>query len=312
MNARQSLAQVNDDIAKSTNTLNALRKARADAIAPIARQTGAHPMLSTLGLTPESYDLVAQGDSWFDYLPGHDIIDYLRGKHGHKIENLAVGGSTLNEIVYGPVPENFFGVPQSGEVDRSTELVATIQRVRPQGLLLSGGGNDIAGPEFFQFINNALSGLGNPNARVLDGVLNETLEKAYQDMIGLCLRAGDDLYSGLKIFIHGYDYPWPDGRGVTIFNLVGPWFDETFNQKHYPYKTEEDLLTRFNIVKICIDLFNGMLGDLEKIFPARVFHVDLRGLLHSRDEWANELHPKNLGFEKLADKINLILHQHLP
>jgi hypothetical protein len=37
--------------------------------------------------------------------------------------------------------------------------------------------------------------------------------------------------------------------------------------------------------------------------------VDLRGTLLTRDEWANELHPKKEGFGKMADKINLALHQ---
>jgi hypothetical protein len=40
----------------------------------------------------------------------------------------------------------------------------------------------------------------------------------------------------MPIFTHGYDYPWPDGRGVISFLgwRIGPWFDNTFNHKNYP------------------------------------------------------------------------------
>jgi len=99
-----------------------------------------------------------------------------------------------------------------------------------------------------------------------------------------------------------------------MFNLVGPWFDDSFNKKNYPYDGSSggQLKARYDIVKVFIDAMNRMLKGLEVKYPGQVFHVDLRGTLNNRDEWANELHPKNPGFEKLADKFNLVLHQHLP
>ena len=45
------------------------------------------------------------------------------------------------------------------------------------------GGNDIAGPEFFSFVNHAASHLANQNAEVLHGVVGATFEKAYEDVI---------------------------------------------------------------------------------------------------------------------------------
>jgi hypothetical protein len=73
-------------------------------------------------------------------------------------------------------------------------------------------GNDIAGPEFFSFINHAASELPNPNASVLAGVVNGTFRKAYEDMIEVLLAETKNLGIRLPMFVYGYDYPWPDGR----------------------------------------------------------------------------------------------------
>ena len=56
------------------------------------------------------------------------------------------------------------------EIDR-------IDQKRPDVVLLSGGGNDIAGEEFFSFVNNAQSNLANPNQDVLDGVIHFFMDR---------------------------------------------------------------------------------------------------------------------------------------
>jgi lysophospholipase L1-like esterase len=219
----------------------------------------------------------------------------------------------LNDIVYGPVPTNWLGIPQSHDLNRITELIHRIDQKRPDAVLLSGGGNDIAGPEFFSFVNNVLSNLQNPNAEVLDGVVSQTFATAYEEIIQVINAKAQQMGCSLPIFVHGYDYPWPDGRGFTMFNLVGPWFDPTFNKKNYPYDGDPaQLKVRHDIVAVFIDSFNKMLASLAAKYPGVVYHVDLRGTLQIKDEWANELHPKNEGFGKLADKINLALHKALP
>ena len=80
----------------------------------------------------------------------------------------------------------------------------------------------------------------------------------------------------MPIFVHGYDYPWPDGRGLLDFLgwKIGPWFDETFNHKNYPRDTAQQLLTRHNIVKQFIDAFNVEPRVAQK-YTDKVFHVDL-------------------------------------
>ncbi len=308
----EHLDYVEAQIEQQRHQLEALREERKKSREPVRPSNQVSLLLSTAGIKQQKYRLVAQGDSWFDYLPGHDLIDYLEGKYGHEIENIGVAGSTLNDIAYGSVPKDFFGIPCSDELLRISQLIHAVEQVRPQAVLLSGGGNDIAGEEFFPLLNNALSKLDNPNALVLNGVMKETLQKGYRDTIDTLLAKAKKMGVCLPIFIHGYDYPWPDGRAVFAFNIIGPWFHQAFNKKNFPFEKQhqEQLLTRFLIMSKVIDAFNEMLAELAMaVYPGKVFHVDLRGTLKTRDRWANELHPNNDGFEDLAERFNFVLHQ---
>ena len=49
-------------------------------------------------------------------------------------------------------------------------------------------------------------------------------------------------------------------------------------------------------------MLKGLAADPE--YAGKLFHVDLRGTLATKDDWANELHPGNAGFSKLAGKID--------
>src|SRR5262245_26532291 len=56
--------------------------------------------LTTLAAAPPA-TLVAEGDSWFDYLPGLDILDQLKLRHGYDIVKLSAAGDTLENIAFG-------------------------------------------------------------------------------------------------------------------------------------------------------------------------------------------------------------------
>jgi hypothetical protein len=264
--------------------------------------------------------LLAQGDSWFNYWIGKDVLYWLHQDFGWKIDSIAVAGSTLNDVVYGPVPHDLFDFRQTPAPSRLAELVYRIQRDKPPALLLSVGGNDVAGDEFFSFLNNAKSGLPPTNAEVLDGVVNSTFAKAYKDLIETALQAADGGgHHGMIVITHGYDYPWPDGRGVLwIRGLIGPWFDPTFSTKNYPLqKLPDDLLRRRTILQSFIDAVNTMLLKFQSAYPGRVFHVDARNTLtnpinHYRDQWANELHPTDAGFRLVAGVFQTVLKTRVP
>jgi lysophospholipase L1-like esterase len=320
----RSLASIKREITSKKKLLNQVHAARQavrgyTAVPLAQRGESAAPLRAMLAATPakRTFNLLAQGDSWFDYPAGTDLIDCLHANHGHTITNIAVAGSTLNDEAYGPVPREMFGLPfgpkQSDDPDRITELVNRIQQDKPQALLLSAGGNDIAGDEFFSFINNSKSGLPSVNQEVLDGVVNGTFQNAYEYLITTAIAAAKDATITMPIFTHGYDYPWPDGRGVISFLgwKVGPWFDPSFHQKNYPNNSNADLRARHNIIAKFIDSLNAMLKGLAQQYTGQVFHADLTGTLRDENDWANELHPNNDGFNALADKIDAALQANI-
>jgi hypothetical protein len=268
------------------------------------------PQLKAAAPPSKKYRLLADGDSWFDYPLGQDVLDYLNNFFRHPVTKLARAGSTLNELVYGP-GDILQSDPDQGTT-RLTEVVRKLREVEHQpkkqfhAFLFSGGGNDIAGPEFFSFVNHAASNLQNPNAEVLRGVVSETFQKAYEDMIDVLLAEARREGITLPIFVHGYDYPWPDGRGAVALGIAGPWFDSTFKKKGYPFQNhnEQQLLNRRTILNHFIDGFDAMLDSVVAKYAGIVHKVRLIGTLPNIEQWANELHPTNPGFLAIAWKFN--------
>jgi hypothetical protein len=60
---------------------------------------------------------------------------------------------------------------------------------------------------------------------------------------------------------------------------IGPWFDNTFNQKNYPNNNAADLKVRHDIVVKFIDSLNMMLKGLA---APDVLHVDLTKTLQTK------------------------------
>ena len=265
--------------------------------------------LADAAAAARKFRILADGDSWFDYPIGKDVLDYLNNYFRHPVTKLAKAGSTLNELVYGP-DELFTGDPGKGKT-RLTKVVEKLRQQEFDAYLFSGGGNDIAGPEFFSFINHAASQLPNPNREVLDGVVNGTFRKAYEDMIEVLLTEADRRNIKLPILVHGYDFPWPDGRGAVALGIIGPWFEDTFRKKGFPLSgaNDPDLLRRRKIVAEFIKSLNAMLDSLQTKYLGKVFKVDLLGTLPNRSDWANELHPTNAGFAAVAWKFNNRLYE---
>ena len=81
--------------------------------------------------------------------------------------------------------------------------------------------------------------------------------------------------------------------------------------KNYTLDAPNGLEVRHDIVKQFIDGLNDLLQGLAQKYPRKVFYINLRNTLSSRDDWANELHPGNKGFAALADKIDAALQANI-
>jgi len=240
--------------------------------------------------------LIAEGDSWFDY-PFNDVLRLLEDDHGYDVESVAHKGDRVEDMAYAG--------GQFEEFARRLEKVLRRGQV-PNAILLSGGGNDIAGDEFAILLNHAASGLPPINQDIVRGVVEVRLRNAYTFLIsGLTELATRILGRPIPILIHGYDYPIPDGRGFLggFFVLPGPWLEPGFHQKGYG-----DVAQNARVMRDLIDSFNAMLKSLRTTPQfAHVTYLDLRGTLESggtyKKDWANELHPTARGFATVAAKF---------
>ena len=291
-NAAKILERRQAALERRASALHA-RSARLQAAAP----EGATPSVAPL---KTAGNLLALGDSWFDY-PFHDVLKELEDGHGFTIQSTAKAGDPIESMAY-----------HGGQLDNFARALEKItdQGNVPKAILLSGGGDDIAGKEFGMLINNALSKIGGWAPGIIDYVLSQRILRAYQTIVTtvteLCRPAIDG--QAIPILIHGYDYPVPDGRGFLggwLF-LPGPWLEPGFREKLF-----FDLPTTTAMMKIIIDQFNAMLSTLvaDPAF-SNVRYIDLRGTLSNNlanDEykqwWANELHPTEQGFRAVADKF---------
>lgn len=240
--------------------------------------------------------LIAEGDSWFDY-PRHNVVRLLEDRYGYEVESVASGGDRVEDMAY-----------SDGQLEKFTRLLEKLIRRGdiPRAILLSGGGNDVAGDEFAILLNHAASKAAGLNETIVKGVIDERIQLAYAHIIGAVTRVCEErLGRRIPILVHGYDYPVPDGRGFWggVWVLPGPWLEPGFRAKGYG-----DMEHRKAIVRDLIDRFNEMLIRLTAD-PAlsHVRHVELRKTLSSGDDyrqwWANELHPNEHGFLAVTERF---------
>jgi lysophospholipase L1-like esterase len=243
--------------------------------------------------------LVAEGDSWFDY-PFFDVLEELEDGFEYRVEAVAHRGDRVEGMAYDPT--------QLEGLWRLMQKLARDKR-EPKAILLSGGGNDIAGEEFSILLNHKRSNLPVLNEHILTGLFDERLRAALvtltQAVTELSMAAFKTL---IPIVMHGYDYPVPDGRGYIggWWLLPGPWLEPGFRLKGY-----EQMAERIGVMETLIDRFNTTLQNVAG-GPGleHVTYLNLRGTLSNtwprtyRKWWNDELHPTEAGFQAIARKFH--------
>jgi hypothetical protein len=232
--------------------------------------------------------LVAEGDSWFDYPVGVDIIDFLRIYYKYKTVNLSHYGDKLLKIIYGNEKNN-----KEKNLDFINE---TLIKSKSKTLLFSGGGNDIAGEALEVFLHYFQSDM-QPKDVVNYSTLVMFLEELKTGLVYLINNID------AKILMHGYGYPVPNGNPVLrLFGaipLVGPWLQPAFRNRGIE---DSNLTLRIEIMKIIIDEFNNILIKLQSEHPEKFYFIECRNIIDPFD-WINELHVNNNCYKKIADKF---------
>lgn len=247
--------------------------------------------VDALGIDKDGEVLVAEGDSWFEY-PWNDVLSMLEENHGYDVEEVATPGHRIQDMAY-----------DGSQLRSFTRKIEKVIRrsIMPSAILLSGGGNDIAGDEFAVLLNNASAPNRGLNQSIVSEIINKRIMNAYVTIISavteVCKKR---IGQTVPILMHGYDYAVPDGRGYWLF---GPWLEPGFSGKGY-----NDMEERKLIVKDLIDQFNEMLGTISRLSGFNhVIHVDIRDTLPNdssyKSWWDNELHPTKDGYEIVARKF---------
>jgi lysophospholipase L1-like esterase len=257
-------------------------------------------LLRAVGAAQTAGVLVAEGDSWFDY-PLNDVLRMLEDHHAYEVESVAHKGDRVEEMAY--------GMGQLEELTRTLEKLLR-QSVIPKAILLSGGGNDVAGDEFGILLDHAQSPLPGFNDQIVSGIIDQRVKIGFVTILSAVTQICEErLNRKLPILVHGYDYPVPDGRGFAGggWFLPGPWLEPGFREKGFDKMAE-----RIRLMKQLIDRFNSMLKDIAAMteFP-HVTYINLRNTLSTganyKQYWANELHPTARGFELVTDRFAAVL-----
>jgi hypothetical protein len=259
------------------------------------------PKALDLFSAPPRATLVAEGDSWFDYLPGLDVLDQLKIRHGYDIVKLSAAGDTLENIAFGTEINRDF----SRMTPQINTLIKTVSRVRPRVVLLSGGGNDIAGESLDAFLNHADSGLPGLRTDYMNDVFHGLFRSAFERLAQSIWQIDPNIC----VITHGYGRPIPDGRAVLNFpfnfRFVGPWIRPSFTRKNIM-----SLATAAGIVGTMIDEFNTMLEGLQTSLGPNFKYVDVRQVISSED-WVNELHLNNEAYGRVADAFHSVIKKRL-
>lgn len=227
--------------------------------------------------------IISEGDSWFQYpVFLHDIVDNLKEDADKAVLSFGGAGDLLCEM--------------SDEQEYLDALRTQDARI----FLLSGGGNDLFG-------DGRLASILHPN--IPGGDVDDHIKPAAyrQLMTGIAddyRRTIEQVLSirpDIHILGHTYDVPVRhDGR----------WIGAPLKALGIPMELGQRIIVRL------LDDFVGVLNALSNEIENFTL-VNLRGAVgESRNSWEDEIHPRNAGFERIADlfrdAISKVLHARKP
>lgn len=236
-------------------------------------------------------NIFAEGDSWFDYPLSRDTIGWITA-------NGVPQPQILNLAHYGDATTQMLGVAKR---QRIIDNLTDPANGEFDALLFSGGGNDIAGDQFclwlVDFVVGATPAAGVDTQRLAD--MFGVIQAAYVDLI----KIRDSIRPDCVIFLHAYDFARPNGKGVCG---LGPWLKPSLDLRGWT-----DFAAAAEVVTQVLQAFDKVLAQLEQQYR-NVVYVRTQGTLAPATDWANELHPTEQGFDKIAAMFLQALRNKFP
>jgi hypothetical protein len=249
-------------------------------------------LVDAVNAHPDWKRVMCFGDSWFQYpiAPGKDIQKVLPRIYRRTLffnEGVAGLDSAKYKMGRGRVTRNL------GEFEFDV-------------LLLSMGGNDIAGSEMVEFVKekDAPQDVGTRQWGVIPAPVRDhvrlsafqrTLEYIQDDIFDMVQRR-NQVRGACEIVMHTYDYPWPDGKPFKLGPIkAGPWI-----KPHLDDVGLTDFDQQRTVVMWLLDQYAALLNQIASQTP-RFRVVKSLGTL-KRAQWGNEMHPTKAGFKVLVEK----------
>lgn len=271
-----------------------------------------------LANTPPIGYVIAEGDSWFAY-PGLDVLGALEGQTlpgrvYYKVYSAASPGDTVESMAYD-------GDQLEGFSNEFRKVLDAGKQGQVKAIVLSGGGNDIAGAQFHVLLNHSRASSNSELDSAVADAFIDRIGRSLESLIGTSARFANQILGlpNVRIIIHGYAPPVPDGRPFGIgWPLPGPWLEPGFTAKGYPNASMSELERNTRVMADLINRFNRRVsaipGNLKGRADVRYVNVTsaltntVPGDVYKRD-WSNELHPTNDGFKRVAEAIHRAIQQ---
>jgi len=251
-------------------------------------------------VAPAPLVMLAHGDSWFDYpldgnglsLADTDVIAQLRtmGNLNPIILNISHYGESSTDEMSWPTQQRLIEVLQ--------DPANWTETGKPDAILFSGGGDDIAGDQFCVFLNNFRPGGVGLNPLRFPKALG-IVEASYLDLFAF----RDQHASDVPVFGHCYDFAIPNGRHP---DCIGPWLKPSLD-----FSGWRNLMQSTAIVHQALAEFKDLLVRLTNDPNNKFNLIDTQGVLAPED-WDNELHPFPNGFSEVAGRFVDILRAKFP
>ncbi len=252
---------------------------------------------------PDLPRILTEGDSWFAFpLPERrNIIDQLIDLNDTNKAawlRLESNGDTIEEMMSGRQWAN---------------LVDVVQEFRQpanhlQLILISAGGNDVVG-RLEPLLDTKRPGMSWEDC-LLTAKIDERMQQIEAEFLRL-ISLRDQWLPDCPILTHTYDYAIPQDKPVRLLGLIpeGPWMWPALLKKNIKAGKDQRAVVRF-----LIDRFADLATSLADAH-GNLIVVDTRGTLEE-DEWGDEIHPTNRGFEKVMRRflpeLNRLFPAHFP
>ena len=242
--------------------------------------------------------MLAEGDSWMsqsDVFQG-SLPDFLSLTRRTLIVKIAVPGQTLRHI-----DETLSNGLLNGWLNDSLPF-------RFNAILFSAGGNDLidaaASTVVGQGILNDFTGTAPPST-ARECVRDEGIA-LLTDYLGANFRRIGDLIrssrnaADLPVFLNGYDVP--TARNAPVLN-TGPWLFKAYRDHAVPEDLWPEVTQRlFSVLLDEIGRWSAALSNTHLVPTTGTLTPAPAGSAGNVGDWANEIHPSQSGWAKLAPR----------